>query len=125
MADKDEYQRGFDAGMRHAAALAREGAKEVAKLPTCGGFKGAVVALRALADEFEPPLVAASDAVTGPVHLVTEFMIRRDVVDMSLAENPRAMGFTGDACPDCGGFQMVRNGSCLKCAACGATSGCS
>lgn len=34
-------------------------------------------------------------------------------------------GFTGDSCPECGSFQMVRNGSCLKCNSCGATTGCS
>ena len=37
----------------------------------------------------------------------------------------RAQGYTGDACGDCGSFTMVRNGTCLKCTTCGATSGCS
>tara|TARA_Y100001970_G_scaffold293768_1_gene443024 strand:+ start:44058 stop:47702 length:3645 start_codon:yes stop_codon:yes gene_type:complete len=37
----------------------------------------------------------------------------------------REMGFTGDICTDCGSSQMVRNGTCLKCNACGATTGCS
>lgn len=37
----------------------------------------------------------------------------------------RHKGYTGDSCPDCGSFQMVRNGSCLKCLSCGATTGCS
>jgi ribonucleoside-diphosphate reductase alpha chain len=34
-------------------------------------------------------------------------------------------GYEGDACTSCGSFTMVRNGSCLKCVSCGATSGCS
>ena len=34
-------------------------------------------------------------------------------------------GFTGDICDDCGGSQMVRNGTCLKCNECGSTTGCS
>lgn len=34
-------------------------------------------------------------------------------------------GYQGDACGDCGNFTMVRNGTCLKCMTCGATSGCS
>jgi len=34
-------------------------------------------------------------------------------------------GFTGDICDDCGSSQMVRNGTCLKCNACGSTTGCS
>ena len=37
----------------------------------------------------------------------------------------RAQGYTGDACPNCQSFTMVRNGSCLKCNTCGSTSGCS
>jgi len=34
-------------------------------------------------------------------------------------------GYTGDMCLECQNFTMVRNGTCLKCDTCGATSGCS
>jgi ribonucleoside-diphosphate reductase alpha chain len=37
----------------------------------------------------------------------------------------RLKGYTGDACGECGNFTLVRNGTCLKCMSCGATSGCS
>ena len=37
----------------------------------------------------------------------------------------RKQGFTGDICEVCGGIQMVRNGTCLKCNECGSTTGCS
>jgi len=37
----------------------------------------------------------------------------------------RLKGYEGDMCPECGQFTMVRNGTCLKCDSCGATSGCS
>jgi ribonucleoside-diphosphate reductase alpha chain len=37
----------------------------------------------------------------------------------------RMKGYEGDACNDCGSFTLVRNGTCLKCDSCGATSGCS
>ncbi len=37
----------------------------------------------------------------------------------------RMKGYEGDACTDCGNFTLVRNGTCLKCDTCGATSGCS
>jgi len=37
----------------------------------------------------------------------------------------RMKGYTGEACPECGNFTMVRNGTCLKCDTCGSTSGCS
>src|SRR5690606_33822895 len=35
------------------------------------------------------------------------------------------MGYTGNSCPECQNFTMVRNGTCEKCDTCGATSGCS
>ena len=34
-------------------------------------------------------------------------------------------GYEGDACQECGSLTLVRNGTCLKCVSCGATSGCS
>ena len=37
----------------------------------------------------------------------------------------RLKGYEGDMCGECGQFTMVRNGTCLKCDTCGATSGCS
>ena len=32
-------------------------------------------------------------------------------------------GYEGDACQECGSLTLVRNGTCLKCMTCGATSG--
>jgi ribonucleoside-diphosphate reductase alpha chain len=40
-------------------------------------------------------------------------------------EQAKIQGYTGDSCSECGSFQMVRNGSCLKCNSCGTTTGCS
>ncbi len=37
----------------------------------------------------------------------------------------KLMGYEGDACNDCGQLTLVRNGTCLKCTTCGATTGCS
>ncbi|MEO0342015.1 MAG: vitamin B12-dependent ribonucleotide reductase [Pseudomonadota bacterium] len=43
--------------------------------------------------------------------------------------DPRArakmQGYEGDACGECGNYTLVRNGTCMKCNTCGATSGCS
>jgi ribonucleoside-diphosphate reductase alpha chain len=41
------------------------------------------------------------------------------------ARRAKLQGYEGDACGECGNFTMVRNGTCLKCNTCGATSGCS
>jgi ribonucleoside-diphosphate reductase alpha chain len=37
----------------------------------------------------------------------------------------RMKGYEGDPCNECGQLTLVRNGTCLKCLTCGATSGCS
>ncbi len=37
----------------------------------------------------------------------------------------RLKGYEGDSCAECGNFTLIRNGTCLKCDTCGATSGCS
>ncbi|MFH1374880.1 MAG: vitamin B12-dependent ribonucleotide reductase [bacterium] len=40
-------------------------------------------------------------------------------------QTARLKGYEGDMCGECGQFTMIRNGTCLKCDTCGATSGCS
>jgi ribonucleoside-diphosphate reductase alpha chain len=40
-------------------------------------------------------------------------------------EEAKMKGYTGEACPECNNFTLVRNGTCLKCETCGATTGCS
>jgi ribonucleoside-diphosphate reductase alpha chain len=42
-----------------------------------------------------------------------------------LVAEARVKGYEGEACGECGNFTLVRNGTCLKCDTCGATSGCS
>jgi len=37
----------------------------------------------------------------------------------------RMQGYEGDPCSECGNYTLVRNGTCMKCNTCGATSGCS
>ena len=68
----------------------------------------------AAAASLEPGLPAS--AVLDPAPAAAE----RSRVVMA-----RQSGFAGDPCDDCGQLMMVRNGTCLKCMNCGATSGCS
>jgi len=49
----------------------------------------------------------------------------RTTVQTDRVNEARMKGYEGDACGDCGNFTLVRNGTCLKCNTCGATSGCS
>ncbi len=48
-----------------------------------------------------------------------------EATTLDQGEIARAKGFEGAACDECGNFTLVRNGTCLKCNTCGATTGCS
>ncbi len=51
--------------------------------------------------------------------------VKRETVRLTEVQIARRKGYEGDPCPECKQFTMVRNGTCLKCDTCGATSGCS
>ena len=40
-------------------------------------------------------------------------------------QEPTIKGYQADPCSECGNATLTRNGSCLKCDTCGATTGCS
>ena len=63
-----------------------------------------------------PELVAV--AVTRPTASMSGGTV-------SAAQAAREKGYTGDPCPECGHLTLVRNGACMKCQTCGATTGCS
>ncbi|AAV95405.1 vitamin B12-dependent ribonucleotide reductase [Ruegeria pomeroyi] len=44
---------------------------------------------------------------------------------MDARTKARMQGYEGEACGECGNYTLVRNGTCMKCNTCGATSGCS
>lgn len=47
------------------------------------------------------------------------------IVQMDERSKAKMQGYEGDSCGDCGNYTLVRNGTCMKCNTCGATSGCS
>jgi ribonucleoside-diphosphate reductase alpha chain len=59
------------------------------------------------------------------VHLHMETHLHAGDDAVTKYKTARQMGFTGDACGECGSMKMVRNGTCTKCLDCGSTSGCS
>ncbi|MBD3401665.1 adenosylcobalamin-dependent ribonucleoside-diphosphate reductase, partial [candidate division GN15 bacterium] len=68
-----------------------------------------------------PELVAQTEPTssTHGAHASAGNRLQRQIRDA------RMKGYEGDMCSECGSFTMVRNGTCLKCETCGATSGCS
>jgi ribonucleoside-diphosphate reductase alpha chain len=51
--------------------------------------------------------------------------VRSSSPTATAVQQARWMGYEGDPCPECGSLTLVRNGTCLKCESCGATTGCS
>jgi len=73
------------------------------------------ISLKTTFEEKVPALVGKARSLEGSL---SKEVIRN-------VTEARIKGYTGDSCTDCGSFQMVRNGACLKCLSCGATTGCS
>jgi ribonucleoside-diphosphate reductase alpha chain len=51
--------------------------------------------------------------------------LRRETLTYTAVQIAKQKGYEGDPCVECRQFTLVRNGTCLKCDTCGATSGCS
>ncbi len=66
---------------------------------------------------------ATADALNGLAWSEPAAGQRASVADKKA--EARMKGYVGEACPECANFTMVRNGTCLKCETCGATTGCS
>ncbi|MEK6525462.1 MAG: vitamin B12-dependent ribonucleotide reductase, partial [Nitrospirota bacterium] len=51
--------------------------------------------------------------------------LMRETLTYTAVQVARQKGYEGDPCGECKQFTLIRNGTCLKCDTCGATSGCS
>lgn len=72
------------------------------------------------------PVAAVTPAPVSVVSLeATSPIVKATSSYQSEYEKAKQLGYTGDACPECGSMTMVRNGTCMKCITCGSTSGCS
>ncbi|MDP5216375.1 vitamin B12-dependent ribonucleotide reductase [Ruegeria sp. 2205SS24-7] len=54
-----------------------------------------------------------------------ETALSTGMVSMDARTKAKMQGYEGDPCGECGNYTLVRNGTCMKCNTCGATSGCS
>ncbi len=72
---------------------------------------------------------ATMSATTTGIPVVTQTVaIQPDNIggnQVAMMREAKMKGYEGDTCEDCGNFTLVRNGTCMKCLTCGATSGCS
>ncbi|WP_371223830.1 vitamin B12-dependent ribonucleotide reductase [Roseovarius sp. 2305UL8-3] len=76
-----------------------------------------VSALETLVPETATATVAATTTTTTAV--------ASGNISMDARTKAKMQGYEGEACGDCGNYTLVRNGTCMKCNTCGATSGCS
>jgi ribonucleoside-diphosphate reductase alpha chain len=83
-----------------------------------GGAAGAV-ALDGAAD----PATALAMLVPAVAESTTALV--SGTVTLDARTKAKMQGYEGEACGECGNYTLVRNGTCMKCNTCGATSGCS
>ncbi len=80
------------------------------------GVADRVSALETLVPETAGSTVAAVTTTTA---------MAASSMSMDARTKAKMQGYEGEACGDCGNYTLVRNGTCMKCNTCGATSGCS
>ncbi|ARE39627.1 Ribonucleotide reductase of class II (coenzyme B12-dependent) [Rhodovulum sp. P5] len=75
---------------------------------------------------------AALDASAAAIAMETvvseslnETALASGSVSIDARTKAKMQGYEGDPCGECGNYTLVRNGTCMKCNTCGATSGCS
>ena len=76
----------------------------------------------------DTPTATAQRPANGATAAMRNAAIRQAqgiLVQRAKIAEARLKGYEGDPCGGCGQFTLIRNGTCLKCDACGATSGCS
>ncbi len=90
---------------------------------TTGMSAGATQTTTVTASSVTQELVGS--AGTAEAVAVETAVVREVDTRLERVREARMKGYEGDSCAECGNFTLVRNGTCLKCATCGSTSGCS
>ncbi|MEL7515541.1 MAG: vitamin B12-dependent ribonucleotide reductase [Pseudomonadota bacterium] len=74
-----------------------------------------------------PNASAALEALVPEVAVASATMVSATATATAMDARTKAkmQGYEGEACGECGNYTLVRNGTCMKCNTCGATSGCS
>ncbi|MEP2027780.1 MAG: vitamin B12-dependent ribonucleotide reductase [Paracoccaceae bacterium] len=90
-----------------------------------GGQTAVTAIAQADADLMLETLVPEVAAAVGGGTALASGTISNGAVSMDARTKAKMQGYEGEACGDCGNYTLVRNGTCMKCNTCGATSGCS
>ena len=88
------------------------------------GANGAALAAAGATPAGPAASLGAAAVIAGASQTAT-LVSERGETRLVRAREARLKGYEGDPCGECGNFTLVRNGTCLKCDSCGATTGCS
>jgi ribonucleoside-diphosphate reductase alpha chain len=113
--------------------LRMDSVKKDAQDPECTNEEADPQALASAAINMEvfPARRGNGNGATGNGHsheaIAHKLELTRETVTLTATavQVARQKGYEGDPCTECKQFTLVRNGTCLKCETCGATSGCS
>ncbi len=129
----DDLGRGEEEGKRNFAEVPESAGASpfdvLKQVASSGYLRGRVpqelVVLQGGADTALNPTADGSIAVQTVVETKSETALATGTVTMDERTKAKMQGYEGDPCGDCGNYTLVRNGTCMKCNTCGATSGCS
>jgi ribonucleoside-diphosphate reductase alpha chain len=122
----DDLGRGDEEGRRNIAEVSDQAATrglEVLRQVSSTGYLR-----KRLPQELMVFQGGAATALTGSVSaaaMAEPGMVAVATVSLDARARARMQGYEGDPCGECGNYTLVRNGTCMKCNTCGATSGCS
>jgi ribonucleoside-diphosphate reductase alpha chain len=130
--DAGEGKRSTEALVSPGFTRGRLGERKLLTPSKVQGTGAQARALQARADDDALPrttsLATASPQVPSvetAVHVALSVEAHAERGTSDRVAEARVKGYEGEACGECGNFTLVRNGTCLKCDTCGATSGCS
>ncbi|MFP4405494.1 vitamin B12-dependent ribonucleotide reductase [Rhodosalinus sp.] len=127
----DDLGRGVEEGVSNVTAVSETAATkslEVLKQISSTGYlrKRLPQDLVVLQGGIDPVRTAPEPKGGGTVAAAAvTAAVTTGAVHLDAATKARMQGYEGEACGECGNYTLVRNGTCMKCNTCGATSGCS
>jgi ribonucleoside-diphosphate reductase alpha chain len=115
-------------GMELSPAVAEDGVNAARAIASSGFVRGKIPDLR-------QQVASAAKEVQSQIReeARTERQEMAQVIPLRSPEKTvldrigeaRMKGYAGEACPECANFTLIRNGTCMKCDTCSATTGCS
>jgi len=129
----DDLGRGQDEGIRNVKELSEDSASkslEVLKQISSSGYlrkrlPRELVVLQGGQASGNLALSETAAVVADVPQQAAETATLATATSMDARTKAKMQGYEGDPCGDCGNYTLVRNGTCMKCNTCGATSGCS